>query len=268
MLVAHPENQHVFEGLCALGLLLGVLLVLPIGGADMPVVVALLNSYSGLASCATGFAIGNVILIISGSLDGASGFILSILMSKAMNRSFTNVLFGAFGSETAIGPGKTATGLSVRAISVEDAAMLHRFQDRGEPMVLTLRMGARTLPDAPSRNVIGEIMGLGDAEREGQKRQDADRCQGQRDEGPSSPVPTELFRNFHPANSSLWLSAEKEPALTDTAPMSVSLSIPGIAGHQTTEQYAPTDGTTLRTFSRLRENSLHRFRRRERGPTA
>jgi H+-translocating NAD(P) transhydrogenase subunit beta len=104
-------------------LVFGVMLVMPIGGADMPVVVALLNSYSGLASCATGFAIGNVILIISGSLDGASGFILSILMSKAMNRSFTNVLFGAFGSETAAVAGKTSEGMSVRSISVEDAAI-------------------------------------------------------------------------------------------------------------------------------------------------
>jgi NAD(P) transhydrogenase subunit beta len=88
----------------------------------MPVVVALLNSYSGLASCATGFAIGNVILLISGSLDGSSGLILSILMSKAMNRSFTNVLFGAFGSQTAVS-GKTNEGLTVHSIGVEDAAI-------------------------------------------------------------------------------------------------------------------------------------------------
>ena len=122
MLVLHPARETLFYALIALAFLFGVLLVLPIGGADMPVVVALLNSYSGLASCATGFAIGNVILIISGSLDGASGFILSILMSKAMNRSFTNVLFGAFGSQTTTGA-KSAAGLSVRSTGVEDAAV-------------------------------------------------------------------------------------------------------------------------------------------------
>ena len=121
--VVHPEMQTVFYAMIGLSVLGGITLVLPIGGADMPVVVALLNSYSGLASCATGFAIGNVILIISGSLDGASGFILSILMSKAMNRSFTNVLFGGFGATEGA---KVATGgrdLTVRSISVEDAAI-------------------------------------------------------------------------------------------------------------------------------------------------
>jgi NAD(P) transhydrogenase subunit beta len=121
-LVANPDQQRLFYALVALAFVFGILLVLPIGGADMPVVVALLNSYSGLASCATGFAIGNVILIISGSLDGSSGFILSVLMSKAMNRSFTNVLFGAFGSQTAAAT-KSAQGLSVRSTSVEDAAV-------------------------------------------------------------------------------------------------------------------------------------------------
>jgi NAD(P) transhydrogenase subunit beta len=122
MLVVHPEQQSLFYALIALAFAFGILLVMPIGGADMPVVVALLNSYSGLASCATGFAIGNVILIISGSLDGSSGFILSVLMSKAMNRSFTNVLFGAFGSQVTTGA-KTAEGLSVRSTGVEDAAV-------------------------------------------------------------------------------------------------------------------------------------------------
>ena len=80
------------------GLLLGITAVLPIGGADMPVVISLLNSYAGLAACATGFALGSNILIISGALDGSSGLLLSMLMSKAMNRSFGNVVFGAFGT--------------------------------------------------------------------------------------------------------------------------------------------------------------------------
>ena len=121
--IIEPAAQWAFYTMIAGSTVFGVLLVMPIGGADMPVVVALLNSYSGLASCATGFAIGNVILIISGSLDGASGFILSILMSKAMNRSFTNVLFGAFGSETVAVGAKSSAGLTVRSISVEDAAI-------------------------------------------------------------------------------------------------------------------------------------------------
>jgi NAD(P) transhydrogenase subunit beta len=105
-----------------LALLIGIFLVLPIGGADMPVVISLLNSYAGLASAATGFAIGNNVLIIAGALDGASGFILSIVMSKAMNRSFQNVIFGAFGAAPTTSA-KSASGLSVRSISAEDAAI-------------------------------------------------------------------------------------------------------------------------------------------------
>ena len=88
----------LFYVMLAAGLVIGVLIVMPIGGADMPVVISLLNSYAGLAAAATGFAIDNKVLIIAGALDGASGFFLSILMSRAMNRSFANVLFGAVGS--------------------------------------------------------------------------------------------------------------------------------------------------------------------------
>jgi len=106
----------------ALALAAGVSLVLPIGGADMPVVISLMNSYAGLAAAATGIAINNEVLIIAGALDGASGFILSIVMSKAMNRSFSNVLFGAFGAPQAASA-KSAAGLTVRSISPEDAAV-------------------------------------------------------------------------------------------------------------------------------------------------
>jgi NAD(P) transhydrogenase subunit beta len=110
-------------GLLALGF--GVALVMPIGGADMPVVISLLNAYTGLAVAMAGLAIGNQMLIVAGTLVGASGTILTRLMSKAMNRSLGNVLFGAFGAVTAATAGaKTDDGRSFREVSAEDAAIL------------------------------------------------------------------------------------------------------------------------------------------------
>jgi len=126
LIIAGQGALHttVFYLMVLIGLGVGVLIVMPIGGADMPVVISLLNSYAGLASAATGFVLGNEVLIIAGALDGASGFLLSILMSKAMNRSFANVLFGAFGGAVAGGGTNTAlAGLTARSISVEDAAV-------------------------------------------------------------------------------------------------------------------------------------------------
>jgi NAD(P) transhydrogenase subunit beta len=122
-LIYDASNPVVFYTMLTLGAVLGVLMVLPIGGADMPVVLSLLNSYAGLASAATGFALNNNVLIIAGALDGTSGFLLSMLMSKAMNRSFANVLFGAFGAAPEGGATATSVaGLSVRSLSAEDAA--------------------------------------------------------------------------------------------------------------------------------------------------
>jgi len=123
-LVINPSLSAVFYALVALALLLGVLLVLPIGGADMPVVICLLNSYAGLAASASGFALDNNVLIICGALDGGSGLILAMIMSKAMNRSFANVLFGAFGSDAAAASGGGGKGGNVREGTVEDAAEL------------------------------------------------------------------------------------------------------------------------------------------------
>ncbi|HZY02588.1 MAG TPA: NAD(P)(+) transhydrogenase (Re/Si-specific) subunit beta [Anaeromyxobacteraceae bacterium] len=121
-LVVDPARPAAFYAMVGLGLCFGVSLVLPIGGADMPVVISLLNSYAGLASSATGFAIDNNVLIIAGALDGASGFILSVIMSRAMNRSFRNVLFGAFGApQPAAAAGSVER--TVRSITAEDAAI-------------------------------------------------------------------------------------------------------------------------------------------------
>ena len=123
-LIPADPAPGLFATFAALCLVLGVLLVIPIGGADMPVVIALLNSYSGIAAAATGFLLHNNVLIVSGALVGASGLILTNIMCRAMNRSLTNVLFGAFGA-TPVAVGATAMdGRSVKDISAEDAAIL------------------------------------------------------------------------------------------------------------------------------------------------
>ncbi|MGH9887352.1 MAG: NAD(P)(+) transhydrogenase (Re/Si-specific) subunit beta, partial [bacterium] len=101
-LIIDPSRWVLFPVLIGMSLLFGVLLIIPIGGADMPTVISLLNSYAGLAAVAMGFVLENKVLIIAGALDGSSGFILSVIMCRAMNRSFTNVLFGAFGQVQAV----------------------------------------------------------------------------------------------------------------------------------------------------------------------
>jgi NAD(P) transhydrogenase subunit beta len=127
MLSMDATNVPFFAGLVGLSLLLGILLVIPIGGADMPVVISLLNSYSGIAACATGFVLDNSALVVSGSLVGASGIILTKIMCDAMNRSLSNVLFGAFGavdeSAAAAGDGEVETR-SVTGYTPQDAAVI------------------------------------------------------------------------------------------------------------------------------------------------
>ncbi len=122
-LTVDPSQAVLFPIFAVLALLFGVLLIIPIGGADMPTVISLLNSYAGLSASAMGFVLGNKMLIVAGALDGSSGFILSVIMCKAMNRSFTNVLFGAFGQvatkQIASGEEKT-----VRSAQPEEAAQI------------------------------------------------------------------------------------------------------------------------------------------------
>lgn len=122
VLIYNPDTTWAFYTLVSLGLFLGVSMVLPIGGGDMPVVISLLNSYAGLAASATGFAIGNNVLIIAGALEGAGGFILSLIMSKAMNRSFASIVFGAFGSAPAASTKAGGPTKEAKTITAEDAA--------------------------------------------------------------------------------------------------------------------------------------------------
>jgi len=124
MVVMDPHAIPPYLALVAISLVLGVLLVIPIGGADMPVVISLLNSYSGLAACATGFVLGNSALVIGGSLVGASGIILTKIMCDAMNRSLTNVLFGAFGAVAEAGPSSGGPQGTAKGYTPEDAAVI------------------------------------------------------------------------------------------------------------------------------------------------
>src|ERR1700719_1602595 len=120
-LVLHPDKTFLFPFMIGIPLAFGVMMIVPIGGADMPTVISLLNSYAGLSAAAMGFVLGSKLLIVAGALDGASGFILFVNMSKAMNRSFTNVLFGAFGQEQVAASGTKETR-PVRSASPEEAA--------------------------------------------------------------------------------------------------------------------------------------------------
>jgi NAD(P) transhydrogenase subunit beta len=119
-LMVSPDHPAVFLLMVALALVFGVLLIVPIGGADMPTVISLLNSYAGLSAAAMGFVLNNKLLIIAGALDGSSGFILSVIMCRAMNRSFSNVLFGAFGQIQAATTAPTRK--AYRSATAEEAA--------------------------------------------------------------------------------------------------------------------------------------------------
>ncbi|RDV15332.1 NAD(P)(+) transhydrogenase (Re/Si-specific) subunit beta [Pontibacter diazotrophicus] len=124
LVVLEPNVELWMMGVLFIALLLGVLVVIPIGGADMPVVISLLNSYSGIAACATGFVLNNQVLIIAGALVGASGIILTQIMCKAMNRSLVNVLLGGFGQTGSAATTDGGEEIVVKEVGVEETAML------------------------------------------------------------------------------------------------------------------------------------------------
>jgi H+-translocating NAD(P) transhydrogenase subunit beta len=125
-LIANPSQSFVLPIMAGFALLFGLLLVMAIGGADMPTVIAILNSYAGMSAAALGFVLNNQVLIVAGALDGSSGFILAVIMSQAMNRSFTNVLFGGVGAvrSSSAGPAASAPGRTVAAYTVDDVASI------------------------------------------------------------------------------------------------------------------------------------------------
>jgi len=122
-----PDQNWVVPAIVVLGMVFGVFLIIPIGGADMPTVIALLNAYAGLSAAALGFVLGSDLLIVAGALDGASGLILAIIMCRAMNRSFSNVLFGAFGATDEVGSGEAHEQGTYRTASVDEAADLMKI---------------------------------------------------------------------------------------------------------------------------------------------
>ena len=172
-------NQALFFPMVVIALLIGVAAVLPIGGADMPVVISLLNSFTGLAAAATGFVLSNNALIIAGTLVGASGTLLTQLMSKAMNRSIANVLFGAFGGGPAVA--SSAAGGSngdrpVRDTSAGDVGVLLAYARR---VVVVPGYG---LAVAQAQHGVRELADL--LEKRGDRRQVRDPPGGGPDAGP------------------------------------------------------------------------------------
>ncbi len=149
----NPAASSVFYTMLAIAFVFGVMVVIPIGSADMPVVMSLLNSYAGLAAAATGFVLGNNVLIIAGTLDGFSGFILSVLMCKAMNRSITNVLFGGFGA--VIAEASSNAGGVMREISIDDAAMQLAFANR---VIFVPGYGLATAQAQHAVRELGELL--------------------------------------------------------------------------------------------------------------
>ena len=156
ILICIPDmyDPNYLYALVAISLILGVLIVIPIGGADMPVVVALLNSYSGIAGAGAGFVLGNPVLIISGSLVGASGLILTRIMTKAMNRSLLNVMLGGFGAEEGSSSSGEEETRPVTSLSSEDAAMILGY---AESVIFVPGYG---LSVAQAQHQINELSGL------------------------------------------------------------------------------------------------------------
>ncbi|HEY8400245.1 MAG TPA: NAD(P)(+) transhydrogenase (Re/Si-specific) subunit beta [Cytophagaceae bacterium] len=155
LLVMEPQNEALMYVVLGVALLLGVLTVIPIGGADMPVVISLLNSYSGIAAGATGFVLNNQVLIITGALVGASGIILTQIMCKAMNRSLVNVLLGGFGQTGgASGGGSGKSDVVVKEVGVEEAAMIF---DSASSVIIVPGYGMAV---AQAQHIVREMMEL------------------------------------------------------------------------------------------------------------
>jgi H+-translocating NAD(P) transhydrogenase subunit beta len=156
LVVMDPVNELFIVSVAVLSLALGILVVIPIGGADMPVVISLLNSYSGIAGCATGFILNNNVLIISGALVGASGIILTQIMCKAMNRSLVSVLLGGFGQGSSSSPGASAgaSNIVVKEVGVEESAMIF---DSASSVIIVPGYGMAV---AQAQHVIKEMMDL------------------------------------------------------------------------------------------------------------
>jgi len=146
-----PEQINIFYLLIAASAIIGIGLTIPIGGADMPVVISLLNSYSGIAATSTGFVLNNNALIISGALVGASGLILTNIMCKGMNRSLANVIFGAVGLEQASGPKGETKQINIKSYSTEEAAMIF---DAAEKIIVVPGYG---LAVAQAQHAVREV---------------------------------------------------------------------------------------------------------------